>query len=58
MNMNWERVRLQLHFRQLYEAFGALDAELLIVDAFHAEMTKWNKEQAKLHQARDELLSG
>ena len=34
MNINFERLRLQMHFRQLYESLGAMDAELLIGDAF------------------------
>lgn len=40
MNINFERLRLQMHFRQLYEALGAMDAELLIADAFQREMAR------------------
>lgn len=58
MNINFERLRLQMHFRQLYEGLGAHDAELLIVDAFQRELARHDTiEQQKL-EARDELLSG
>ena len=40
MNINFERLRLQMHMRQLYEKLGALDAELLIVDAFLREQAR------------------
>ena len=40
MNTNFERLRLQMHFRQLYEALGAMDAELLIADAFQRELAR------------------
>lgn len=43
MNINFERLRLQMHFRQLYESLGELDAELLIGDAFQRECARWNK---------------
>ena len=38
--INFERLRLQMHFRQLYEQLGAMDAELLIADAFQRELTR------------------
>ena len=41
MNINFERLRLQMHFRQLYEQLGAMDAELLIADAFQRELTRY-----------------
>jgi hypothetical protein len=44
--MNFERLRLQMHFRQLYEALGARDAELLIVDAFVREQAR----HERIHQ--------
>jgi len=47
MNINFERVRLQMHFRQLYEALGAHDAELLIVDAFQRELARYEAIQAQ-----------
>jgi hypothetical protein len=40
MNINFERLRLQIHMRKLYEDLGARDAELLIVDAFVREHTR------------------
>jgi hypothetical protein len=40
MNINFERLRLQIHMRKLYEDLGAMDAELLIVDAFVREQTR------------------
>ena len=46
MNINFERLRLQMHFRQLYEALGAHDAELLIVDAFQRELAR----HERIHQ--------
>ena len=57
MNINFERLRLQMHFRQLYEALGAHDAELLIVDAFQRELARHDKMQLAQQQARDELWS-
>lgn len=41
MNINFERLRLQMHFRQLYEQLGAMDAELLIGDAFQRELARY-----------------
>ena len=38
--MNFERLRLQMHFRQLYERLGAMDAELMIADAFQRELAR------------------
>jgi hypothetical protein len=40
MNINFERLRLQMHFRQLYDQLGAMDAELLIADAFQRELAR------------------
>jgi len=40
MTINFERLRLQMHFRQLYEQLGAMDAELLIADAFQRELAR------------------
>lgn len=57
MNMNFERVRLQMHFRQLYEALGALDAELLIGDAFQREVARWNKILEQRAQAHARSLN-
>ena len=41
MNINFERLRLQMHFRQLYDSLGAMDAELLIADAFQRELARY-----------------
>jgi len=38
--MNFEQLRLQIHMRGLYERLGAMDAELLIVDAFLREQAR------------------
>lgn len=57
MNINFERLRLQMHFRQLYEAVGAHDAELLIVDAFQRELARFETIQSQQAQAHEKLLS-
>ncbi len=51
MNINFERLRLQMHFRQLYEALGALDAEVLIADAWSREMERHDTMQQQRRQA-------
>jgi hypothetical protein len=38
--MNFEQLRLQMHMRGLYERLGAMDAELMIVDAFVKEQAR------------------
>ena len=38
--MNFEQLRLQIHMRSLYELLGAMDAELLIVDAVVKEQAR------------------
>jgi hypothetical protein len=43
MNINFERLRLQIHMRDLYDRLGAMDAELLIVDAFLREQARHDK---------------
>lgn len=58
MNINFERLRLQMHFRQLYEALGPMDAELLIGDAFQRELARQEAMQADQAQARAQLLNG
>ena len=58
MSMNFERLRLQMHFRQLYEGLGAMDAELMIVDAFLREQARHEAMQADQAQARAQLLNG
>jgi hypothetical protein len=46
MNINFERLRLQIHMRDLYNKLGAMDAELLIVDAFVREQAR----HERIHQ--------
>ena len=58
MNINFERLRLQMHFRQLYEGLGAHDAELLIVDAFQRELARHDTIEQQQAQARDQFVSG
>jgi len=41
--MNFEQLKLQIHMRSLYERLGAMDAELLIVDAFLREQARHDK---------------
>ena len=38
--MNFEQLRLQIHMRDLYDRLGAMDAELMIVDAFVREQAR------------------
>jgi hypothetical protein len=38
--MNFEQLKLQIHMRSLYERLGAMDAELMIVDAFVREQAR------------------
>lgn len=51
IQMNFEQLRLQMHMRGLYETMGAMDAELLIVDAFLREQARHDKiqQQQALH---------
>ena len=49
MNINFERLRLQMHFRQLYDELGAHEAELLIVDAFQRELAR----HERIHQPQE-----
>jgi hypothetical protein len=41
--MNFEQLKLQMHMRSLYESMGAMDAELLIVDAFVKEQARHDR---------------
>ena len=41
--MNFEQLKLQMHMRGLYERLGAMDAELLIVDAFVREQARHDR---------------
>jgi hypothetical protein len=57
MTINFERLRLQMHFRQLYERLGAHDAELLIVDAFQRELARHEAIQAQQDSADKKFQS-
>lgn len=41
--MNFEQLKLQIHMRDLYDRLGAMDAELLIVDAFLREQARHDR---------------
>ena len=41
--MNFEQLRLQIHMRGLYERLGAMDAELMIVQAFLTEQARHDR---------------
>ena len=56
--MNFEQLRLQIHMRGLYDRLGAMDAELMIVDAFLREQARHEAMQADQAQARAQLLNG
>lgn len=47
--MNFEQLKLQMHMRRLYEQLGAMDAELMIVDAFLREQARHDKIAQSLH---------
>jgi hypothetical protein len=51
--MNFERLKLQMHMRDLYDRLGAMDAEILIVDAFVAEQARHDR----IHQRQDSSSS-
>ena len=54
--MNFEQLKLQIHMRSLYERLGAMDAELLIVDAFLREQARHeaiHRPQAATDSQRD-----
>ena len=50
--MNFEQLKLQIHMRSLYERLGAMDAELMIVDAFVKEQARHDRIQ-QLQQDKD-----
>jgi hypothetical protein len=56
--MNFEQLRLQIHMRGLYERLGAMDAELLIVDAFLREQARHDTMQAQQAQLRKTAAAG
>ena len=50
--MNFEQLKLQMHMRSLYERLGAMDAELMIVDAFVREQAR-HERIGQLKQEKD-----
>jgi len=52
--MNFEQLKLRIHMRSLYERLGALDAELLIVDAFVQEQARHERMQDLVHASARE----
>jgi hypothetical protein len=58
MNINFERLRLQMHMRQLYEQLGAMDAEIVIGDAFARELARHETMQAQQAQLRSSAAAG
>lgn len=58
MNTNFERLRLQMHMRQLYEQLGAMDAEIVIADAFACELARHDTKQAQQAQLRKTAAAG
>lgn len=53
--MNFEQLRLQIQMRGLYERLGAMDAELLIVDAFVREQARYEQIQTHSQAPRKDL---
>jgi hypothetical protein len=51
--MNFEQLKLQIHMRSLYERLGAMDAELMIVDAFVKEQARYDR----IRQLKQETCS-
>ena len=48
--MNFEQLKLQIHMRDLYDRLGAMDAELMIVDAFVKEQARHERIHQNLKQ--------
>jgi hypothetical protein len=48
--MNFEQLKLQIHMRDLYDRLGAMDAELVIVEAFVREQARYER----IHQPQVE----
>jgi hypothetical protein len=51
--MNFEQLKLQMHMRDLYDRLGAMDAELIIVEAFVREQARYER----IHQPQAETGS-
>jgi hypothetical protein len=51
--MNFEQLKLQIHMRDLYDRLGAMDAELMIVDAFLREQARHDR----IHQPQSDTSS-
>lgn len=56
--MNFEQLRLQMHMRDLYDRLGAMDAEILISEAFAREMARYDKLQQQRLAQHDQKLVG
>jgi hypothetical protein len=55
--MNFEQLRLQMMMRDLYDRRGAMDAEILIADAFAREMARHDKIQQQRALERKKLTA-
>ena len=53
--MNFEQLKLQIHMRDLYDRLGAMDAELMIVDAFLREQARHERIQTQLQAPRKDF---
>jgi hypothetical protein len=51
--MNFEQLKLQIHMRDLYDRLGAMEAELMIVDAFVKEQARHDR----IHQPQQATSS-
>ena len=54
--MNFEQLKLQIHMRDLYERLGAMDAELMIVDAFLREQARHERILQQQQDKRSPVL--
>ena len=52
--MNFEQLKLQMHMRDLYTRLGAMDAEILISEAFAREMARYDKIQQQQALSRND----
>jgi hypothetical protein len=56
--MNFEQLKLQVHMRGLYERLGAMDAELMIVDAFVREQERYQRLESQRQGSRGDYAVG
>ena len=54
--MNFEQLRLQIHMRDLYDRLGAMDAELMIVQAFVTEQARHDRIHQQTADKRNRVL--